>query len=571
MSARVRWACAGFALVMVAVLLWLAWSSIQVRHQSTALESTLNQTEADARALDTASLPSDLADLREQAAALESTSTGPEWWLVSWLPWIGDNIEAVQTIAHAVSSVAQSTDGLEPLLPGLSPAKLRGPTGRIDVAKLQAAEPEIARVGAAMSAARLELDEISTDDLVGPVASAVEKARSALDGAPEAMTAFGAVPALLGADGPRTYAVLLLNPAELRGGGGFFGGYAIITADHGDVTLQKVGPSDDLVRSGPLDVASLPKEYRALWGESSLEWQSVNISPNFPYAGQLTADGFAKLGLHIDAVIALDSKVAAALLAGTGPVSANGVTITSKNADAYFTKGIYAQFPDGVGHKQQVLALFSQMFVKLTTEPIDTKALSAALAPLLSQRRLLIWTTDAKTESLMAALPIGGLVPDAPGPWTTVALINGSGNKMDAYVKSRVSYLSSRCTSGSGPSTVTLQLANLAPANLPPYVDQRLDDPSAPKGSTESLAYVYGPVGSTLVSAHLDGKPVPVQAGNERGHPVWRFDVTLLRGQSRALTLTLAEPRDGRAATPAVMVQPMEIDETSAATSVACG
>jgi hypothetical protein len=419
--------------------------------------------------------------------------------------------------------------------------------------------------------ARSELNGIDTSNLVSPVAAAVTRAQQALSTAPETVGALGTVADMLGADGPRTYALLLLNPAELRGGGGFFGGYAIVKADHGDITLEKVGPSDDLVRAGPLDVSSLPQEYRALWGESALEWQSVNISPNYPYAGQLTQEGFAKLGVHVDGVIALDSKVAAALLAGTGPVTANGVTITSKNADAYFTKGIYAQFPDGAGHKPQALALFAQLFEKLTTGPLDLKAMASALSPLLDQRQLLIWTSDPKVEAPFAALPVGGAVPDATGPWTTVALINGSGNKMDAYVKSRVSYVSNRCTASTAPSTVTVQLADLAPANLPPYVDQRLDDPTAPKGSTLSLAYVYGPVGSALVSATLDGKEVPVQAGLERGHPVWRFDVALLRGRARTLVVTIAEPHDGSTAAPAVMAQPMEIDETTAATAAACG
>jgi hypothetical protein len=571
MSRTWRWTLLVSVAVLATAALWTGWSVVRMKAQSERLDEALRHASVSARAFDTDSLEVDLRQVRDAANDLASSSQSLPMRVAAALPWVGEDVAAIQSTADAVDLVAAASAGLDASIPGLAPSRLRGPTGRIDVAKLRSVAPELMRVAAAMTAARAEVDDIDTSNVAGPIADAVTKVQQVLQSAPETLRVMALLPTLLGAEAPRTYAVLLLNPAELRGGGGFFGGYAIVKADHGDITLEKVGPNDDLVKAGPLDVSSLPQEYRELWGQSALEWQSVNISPNFPYAGQLTQQGFAKLGIHVDGVIALDSKVAAALLAGTGPASANGVTVTSKNADAYFTKGIYAQFPDGAGHKPQALALFAQLFEKLTTGPLDMKAMISALAPLLDQRRLLFWTSDSQVEAPFAALPVGGVVPDATGPWTTVALINGAGNKMDAYVKSRVSYLSNRCGTSTAPSTVTLQLANPAPANLPPYVDQRLDDPAAPKGSTLSLAYVYGPVGSALVSADLDGKPVPLQAGVERGHPVWRFSVPLLRGQSRVLTVKIAEPHDRSTAAPVVLAQPMEIDESTAATSVSCG
>jgi len=52
---------------------------------------------------------------------------------------------------------------------------------------------------------------------------------------------------------------------------------------------------------------------------------------------------------------------------------------------------------------------------------------------------------------------------------------------------------------------------------------------------------------------------------------VWRFDVALPRGQARTLTVKVAEPHDGSTTTPAVMAQPMEIDETTVASAAPCG
>ena len=558
------------AVVLATAVAGLAWTGLQVKNQSTALEQTLTSAKAHAKSLDTTAVASDLSTMRQQAASIESLSSGPVWAVAGQLPWLGDNVSAVQTVATAVNDVAQSTVGLDALLPQLSPARLRAPDGRLNVAALSQAAPIFANVASALAAAQAQVDGISDHNLVGPVASAVTRAQSSLDGTPSTVKLLTVLPALLGSQSPQTYAVLLLNPSELRGGGGFFGGYAILTADKGKVTLDSVGEDATLAALGPLDVSGMPADYRALWGASAPEWQSVNISPHFPYAAQLAVSGFAKLGTHVDGVIALDSKVAAALLAGTGPVTADGVTISSANADAYFAKGIYAQFPVGTLHRKVALDLLDQMFVKLTTSTIDVKAMASALVPLAGERRLLAWSSVPATESVLAALPIGGLVPDAPGPWTTVALVNGSGNKMDAYLKADVTYVAQRCSTSTSPSSLRLSLASVAPANLPYYADHRWDDPTAPKGSTLALAYVYGPTGSTLEAATLDGKPVQVQSGEERGHPVWRFGIAVLRGQTVTLIVKFHEPAGSDGLVPTVMAQPMEITETTHATLAPC-
>ena len=565
-----RWLVAVLVVVCVLGLGWFTYTALQVKKQSTALEQTLTSAKTHAKSLDTTALAGDLSTMRDQASSIESLSSGPIWAIAGQLPWIGDNVSAVQTVADAVNGVAQSTVGLDALLPQLSPTQLRAPDGRLNVATLTQAAPIFAKVAAALAAAQAQVDGISDRNLVSQVSSAVTRAQSSLDGTPTTVKLLTVLPALLGSDQPQTYAVLLLNPSELRGGGGFFGGYALLTSDKGKVTLDGVGEDATLAATGPLDVSAMPADYRALWGASAPEWQSVNISPHFPYAAQLTVSGFAKLGTHVDGVIALDSKVAAALLAGTGPVTADGVTISSANADAYFTKGIYAQFPVGTLHRKVALDLLDQMFVKLTTSTIDVKSMASALVPLAGERRLLAWSSLPAAEAVLAALPIGGLLPDAPGPWTSVALVNGSGNKMDAYLMADVAYLAKRCTTSSTPSTLTLTLANVAPESLPTYTYQRVDDPSAPKGSTLVLAYVYGPTGSTLEAATLDGKLVGVQSGVERGHPVWRFNIAVLRGQSETLVVKFREPAGSDGFAPVVMAQPMEITETTSATLVPC-
>ena len=64
--------------------------------------------------------------------------------------------------------------------------------------------------------------------------------------------------------------------------------------------------------------------------------------------------------------------------------------------------------------------------------------------------------------------------------------------------------------------------------------------------------------GAELTSATLDGKPVGVSAGKERGHPVFIVDVELPRGKPRTVVLNIDEPH--RAGEPIVFRQPLVRD-----------
>ncbi len=568
------WLLVLIGLVILCALGWLAYTGLKAERQSRALEATLATAEVHARALDTTALAADITTVQEQASQLRSLTSGPVWWAAAHVPWVGRDVEATRTIAVAADDIAASATGVQAVLPSLDPARLRAKDGRIDVAALSAAAPAFTTFAAALTLGGAQISALNPDGLVGPVADAVRRTQQVFAGAVGAndlAVSFAVLPALLGADGPRTWGVLLLNPAELRGGGGFFGTLAIVTADMGRLHLESVVANDSVVTNSWLPVSTLPAEYRRLWGASVSEWQSVNISPHFPYAAQLALGSLAAEGIKVDGIAALDTRVVAAVLAGTGPVSAGGFTVTSTTAEAFFTRGIYHAFPDGVGHDAVVIALLHRLFGALTTGAVDVRALGKAVLPLVDERRLLAWSAAAKEEAALAIAPVGGVLPDAAGPWTTVALVNGAGNKMDAYVTASVHYLANVCVGGTAPSAVTLRLTNFAPKDLPAYADQRLDDPQAPRGSTMLIAYVYGPVGATAETATLDGVAVPVTEGSERGHPVWRYDVTLLRGQTRTLSVHFTEPRVSGSAAPSVLAQPMANEEKVGAALAPCG
>jgi hypothetical protein len=129
------------------------------------------------------------------------------------------------------------------------------------------------------------------------------------------------IPPLLGANGKRTWLVLLQNPAEARATGGLIGGYALVTADRGHLALTSSGSNDDLLKNGPITTSVVSQGLRDLWGADLADWRSINLSPHFPDTGILAHEGMKERGTPVDGVVAVDPTIVSALLAGTGPLN----------------------------------------------------------------------------------------------------------------------------------------------------------------------------------------------------------------------------------------------------------
>ena len=98
------------------------------------------------------------------------------------------------------------------------------------------------------------------DDRLDQLSSDIRRQHDILDNVRE-IAEFA--PALLGADGPRSYFVAFTTASEARGLGGFMGNWALISADDGRITME------DFARRDRLDKAAGPGE-RSLSGPQ--EW-----------------------------------------------------------------------------------------------------------------------------------------------------------------------------------------------------------------------------------------------------------------------------------------------------------
>ena len=128
---------------------------------------------------------------------------------------------------------------------------------------------------------------------------------------------------MLGADGQRTYLVAFQNPAELRATGGIFGSFAVLSADHGKLTITDQGAASRTLGTFDPGLTDIGSNERALYGDVMAQYpQDVNFTPDFPTAAMLFANMYqVRTGVAVDGVLAIDPVALSYTLQGASPGS----------------------------------------------------------------------------------------------------------------------------------------------------------------------------------------------------------------------------------------------------------
>jgi hypothetical protein len=369
---------------------------------------------------------------------------------------------------------------------------------------------------------------------------------------------------MLGDDGPKRYFIGLQNEAEMRGTGGLPGAFAIVEANKGKIAFTHFGSDAELLPAAThqrietgLDFG---KDYDNAYGYSAPTNFIVNsnISPNFPYAGQIWSKMWQHLsGQHVDGAIAVDPTTLAYFLSVTGPVTLpSGGQVTASNIVSLTEAQEYAMFTDNNARKDFLVSILKAASKKLTSGAGSATELARAMTTVSNQNRLQVWSADPAVEKVLAATSYGGAIPTDNRPFSGLVLINNASGKLDYYLTRTLDYQRSGCGS-TRDVLVTITLTNNAPAaGLPPYVLGRLDrhDSSVKPGDNRTLLDYYASNGALLLSATLNGKPTGMAVANDLNHVIFRDDIELPRGQTQTLVLHLQEPAG--VGTPQIWRQP---------------
>lgn len=563
---RYRWAFFGLAILF-------ALSGIYVGVRAALVVVDLQAARADVTRLSATALdritPQTASTIEQRVQRRASSASGavddPIWTVWSHFPFVGRSLTTLRGITHATDAVANKV--LPPVVELSAQARgIRSADGNVDTARLAAA-------ATTLSAARRGLDRAAADltglpdTFLPPLDHVRDDLQRRVAGLHQPLAGLEAVtrvgPAMLGANGPRHYLLAVLNLAESRASGGIVGAYAVLTADHGHLTLDHVASDTTLLPTATAVADDLPAWYKQRYDpyDARRDWREVTLTPDFPSAAHVMAAMWEQVHpagtpADLDGVIAVDPVTLADLLAVTGPMTtSDGHRLTKDNAVAFVLRDAYAIYQSKEDRSAALTETAKLVFRAVTSGGANTVRLAAALAHATSDQHLQVFSTHPDEEAVLRGTQIAGELPDGAAPFLEVVTQDFGGDKLSYYLRREVTYqgrLSDALVDqGNGyqaveDATLTVTLTNTAPASgLPEYVTTRPDLPpgtSVPVGQLLSQLEIYLGPGTTVSSATKDGKRVDFSGALENELTVLATRYTLDPGQSTTFVLHLSQP-----------------------------
>ncbi|BBY78782.1 hypothetical protein MPRF_56810 [Mycolicibacterium parafortuitum] len=549
------WGTAVVVLVVLGLGIWVAVGAFQAKsnleqarsHAQAAKDALLDgNTEAASSAADEA-----LVSARDARDATHSLA----WNVASALPWVGSPFKTGQQVTEVVLGLA--SDVLRPAADvglTISPDRLYQ-DGRVDVGLLRSQEPELSKL--AESAKRLNADAAAITDprYVSLLSDARTQLQSQISGVTSIIenTALAArlAPAMMGADGPRSYFMGFQTNAEVRGTGGLLGGYGILRFDNGVPVVDTLAPNTDL--TGAVAPVDFGFEYDQQYGYNQpfFDIRNSNISPHFPYAAQIWQGMWLQqTGMKVDGAIAIDPVALSYILGAIGPITMPDGEIVSRDNVVELTEATaYSRFTadQRAERKQYLEDIASAVVSKMTGSVKSPRQLLEALGRAVSERRIAVWSAVPEEQQLLEETPLALAVPEDPTPYAQVVINNLGGNKLDYYLRSEIEYAADKCQGETRASTVTVKLTNEVPEGLPSYVvgaeglspDLGL---AVPPGTNVTSVRLVATRGAELSSVLLNGERVPAILYTERGHPVFEVQLIITPGQTADVMFQLSEP-----------------------------
>jgi hypothetical protein len=528
---------------------WTVVRGLPVKGQLLRASDLVGQLERQVRAGDVTGARQTLVALRGETRSARARTGGPGWWVGGRLPVVGGDAAAVRTAARAVDDLAAHV--LPPLLDAagsVGPATLMPRQGRLDLGPVRAAAPSLAAASARLDEVRARVSSVAVDGLMEQVRTALAAFRDGLDRlaavvGPAARVA-ALLPPLLGADGPRTYLVLVQNPAELRATGGMPGAFAVLRAERGTLRMVRQGSAAADLGTFDRPVLRLEPAMRQLYTDKLATFPAdVNLTPHFPTAAALAREMYRRRsGQTVDGVLAIDPVALSYLLPATGPLPVpGGPKLTAAGAVTTLLSDAYLRIDDPVRQDRYFADAAKAVFDALSRGAVQPRTALAGLARAVDERRILLWSADPGEQAAVAQTAVAGVLPERDGarPTVGVFLNDGSGAKLGYYLQPAADLRITGCRpDGRREMVVRVTLRSTAPrAGLPRSVLGL--GLSGDPYTVRTLVLLFSPAGGAIRTARLEGVPVPIGTGAERGRAVGVVTMDVPAGASRTVEATL--------------------------------
>ena len=409
------------------------------------------------------------ADISRDVALAADIVEGPLWRIAAKVPFVGQNVDAVQRVTRAVDLLVDRA--LPPGMQFLSAADLGTLTvegGGINLEPFRQVQGAIPEISAAFADAQAQIAPIDTASLLPEVAAPIAQITKLLEQAtPVLGTAEKYLPTLLdiaGSGGTKTYLVLFQNNAEIRTTGGNAANGMILTMTDGRLGFVDETYSDAFYSNVYLQgkYVSLPPEMTALYLPTlTSSIADYNFTPDFPTTARLFGALWQQASpTPLDGVISIDPVVLANMLAVTSPVTlASGEQLTADNVVKVLLSDAYERYPDAVDSNVFFSDASTSVFTHLTTTSWNPMAMLGALQKSADEQRVYLSFTDPAAQALAAEFGLDGALPTDNATQTQVGIYlnDYAVGKLDYHLTSAIT---ATCDAGARTMTTTMTLHN---------------------------------------------------------------------------------------------------------------
>jgi UDP-N-acetylmuramyl pentapeptide phosphotransferase/UDP-N-acetylglucosamine-1-phosphate transferase len=453
------------------------------------------------------------------------------------VPGLAPNMHAARELAHIGTDLARAG---EDVTTAVKPEALEIIGGRVPLDEVRRITPKLEAGSQALSQALARIRAVDDPYLVSPVRDAIDKVTRELmhaDGeARRGVAAAKLGPAILGGEGTRHYLLVVQNNAESRATGGFVGSFGLMTAQDGKVSigeLQRTAEWNNALARAGQPAGDAPPDYHSRYDQfgPSRTLQNVNLSPDFPSVAQMLMSLTPDAGLgSVDGIMAVDPFGLAALLELTGPVNVSGwpTPIDASNAVDVTLSEAYAFF-ERTPERAEFLGDVAQVVVdEATSGGLGRPAqVARVLGGAAHEGHLILSFTRPVEQQLAVELGVAGRVAPVRSDAVAVTTSNSGANKIDFYLQRNVNYRVQLDPDAGGrralaTGRLTVELNNQAPDQGLPQI---VIGPYLPElyraGENRAYLSMYSPL--ALQAGTLDGGPLSVTTGRERGRNVYSF------------------------------------------------
>ena len=350
-------------------------------------------------------------DAAEAADSVLGTSGHPSISLANRLPWIGENLRAVEAVAEASRRTADAGLAMVEAARILEWHDLRIPAataiGDVDLATIEAAAPAINEVATQLAEASAALEAVGPARLVGPVAAgyddALETLRRRAAIAADANDLMALLPRFLGSGAERRYLLAIQTLGRPLGVGGEVDLIGVLTARDGVTTMTT-----------PLTPA----------GEGFVRTTDATDGRS---AGENLLAAARDEGLgDLDGVLLADSVwlADAVWTTGTAEVSGRDLPVNPDDAPMVLEREVFEGRDAAAAATRRAEVANAIVESYLARRPA-TEAFATALARDVAERHLTIVATRGRERRILERLGADG-APEPPGQpplavtWNTV-------------------------------------------------------------------------------------------------------------------------------------------------------